>query len=160
MTPVLQKLLGLIIASHLVLVCQGAFPNCKDGPLATNLVCNPDAPSLDRARAVVAEFTIPELIQNTGNVSPGVSRLGLPAYNWWNEALHGFGGSPGSNFSETGEFSYSTSFPAPILMAAAFDDALIHDVSTVISTEARAFHNANRSGIDFWAPNINPFRDP
>ncbi|KAI3600443.1 glycoside hydrolase family 3 protein [Moniliophthora roreri] len=160
MTPVLPKLLGLVIASHLVLVCQGAFPNCEDGPLATNLVCNPDVPSLDRARALVAEFTVPEVIQNTGNESPGVSRLGLPAYNWWNEALHGFGGSPGSNFSETGEFSYSTSFPAPILMAAAFDDALIHDVSTIISTEARAFHNANRSGIDFWAPNINPFRDP
>ncbi|KAK7026859.1 hypothetical protein VNI00_015401 [Paramarasmius palmivorus] len=115
---------------------------------------------MDRARALVAELTVEELIANTGNESPGVARLGIPAYNWWNEALHGFGGSPGSVFSGSGEFSYSTSFPAPILTAAAFDDELVHSISTVISTEARAFHNANRSGVDFWSPNVNPFRDP
>ena len=45
-------------------------------------------------------------------------------------------------------------------MGAAFDDQLIYDVASVISTEARAFNNANRSGLDFWTPNINPFRDP
>jgi beta-D-xylosidase 4 len=83
---------------------------------------------------------------------------------------------PYTNFSEQGEYSYSTSFPQPILMGAAFDDALITKVATVISTEARAFNNANRfvscnqthrtptdpkrTGLDFWTPNINPFRDP
>jgi hypothetical protein len=51
---------------------------------------------------------------------------------------------PYTNFSEQGEYSYSTSFPQPILMGAAFDDALITKVATVISTEARAFNNANR----------------
>ena len=45
-------------------------------------------------------------------------------------------------------------------MGAAFDDQLIEDVATVIATEARAFNNANRTGLDFWTPNINPFRDP
>ena len=45
-------------------------------------------------------------------------------------------------------------------MGAAFDDELITDVATVISTEARAFNNANQTGLDFWTPNINPFRDP
>jgi|TARA_R110002003_G_scaffold206_24_gene15899 beta-D-xylosidase 4 len=83
---------------------------------------------------------------------------------------------PYTNFSKQGEFSYSTSFPQPILMGAAFDDALITAVAAVISTEARAFNNANRyvlhcilgqiiltrlrTGLDFWTPNINPFRDP
>lgn len=77
----------------------------------------------------------------------------------WNEGLHGIAG-PYTNFSEQGEYSYSTSFPQPILMGAAFDDALITEIATVISTEARAFNNANRTGLDFWTPNINPFRDP
>jgi beta-D-xylosidase 4 len=67
---------------------------------------------------------------------------------------------PFTNFSVNGDWSFSTSFPQPILMGAAFDDALILDVAKVISTEARAFNNANRTGLDFWTPNINPFRDP
>lgn len=116
----------------------------------------------------------------TGNVAPGVPRLGVPAYNWWyvvrfntgsnchlnsdfchrQEGLHGVASSPGVNFSSSGNFSYATSFPQPILMSAAFDDQLITSVATVISTEARAFNNAGRAGLDFWTPNINPFKDP
>jgi beta-glucosidase-like glycosyl hydrolase len=72
-----------------------------------------------------------------------VERLGIPPYQWWSEGLHGIAG-PYTNFSGEGEYSYSTSFPQPILMGAAFDDALITKVATVISTEARAFNNANR----------------
>ena len=74
------------------------------------------------------------------------------------EALHGVASSPGVNFSTSGNYSYATSFPQPITMGAAFDDALIHAVATVVSTEARAFNNANRSGLDFWTPNINPYK--
>ena len=48
----------------------------------------------------------------------------------------------------------------PIHMSAAFDDQLIYDVADVISTEARVFNNGNRSGLDYWTPNINPFKDP
>jgi len=59
-----------------------------------------------------------------------------------------------------GNYSYATSFPQPILMSAAFDDQLIMDVASVVSTEARAFNNANRTGLDFWTPNINPYKDP
>ena len=81
-------------------------------------------------------------------------RLGLPAYTWWQEALHGVADSPGVNFSDSGPFSVATSFPQPILMGAAFDDQLITDVATVISTEARAFNNDNRAGLDYWTPNI------
>lgn len=64
-------------------------------------------------------------------------------------------------FNENGtDYNYATSFPQPILMGAAFDDDLIQAVATVISTEARAFSNGGRAGLDFWTPNINPFKDP
>ena len=63
--------------------------------------------------------------------------------------------SVGVHFSSSGEFSHATSFPQPILMGAAFDDELIKAVATVVSTEARAFSNDGRAGLDFWTPNIN-----
>ncbi|KAL1612143.1 hypothetical protein SLS60_000366 [Paraconiothyrium brasiliense] len=113
----------------------------------------------ERARALVSLYTLEEKINATGSTAPGVPRLGIPPYEWWSEGLHGIAG-PFTNFSEEGDYSYSTSFPQPILMGAAFDDQLITDVATVISMEARAFNNANRTGLDFWTPNINPFRDP
>jgi xylan 1,4-beta-xylosidase len=76
-------------------------------------------------------------------------------------AQHGVAISRGVNFSNPDEpFSSATSFPSPILTSAAFDDDLVHSIATVISTEARAFHNADRAGINFWTPNINPYRDP
>jgi beta-D-xylosidase 4 len=87
-----------------------------------------------------------------------VSRLGLPAYNWWGEALHGVAGAPGIDFS--GDFKTATSFPMPLLMSAAFDDDLINKVAMVIGTEARAFGNGGKAPFDFWTPNINPFKDP
>lgn len=95
-----------------------------------------------------------EKLNQTGSESPGVPRLGLPAYIWWNEALHGVANSPGVNFSDSGDFSYATSFPQPILMGAAFDDELIREVATVVSTEARAFNNDQRAGLDFWTPSL------
>ena len=88
----------------------------------------------------------------------GVSRLGLPSYNWWGEALHGVAGVPGISFS--GDFKTATSFPMPLLMSAAFDDDLIHKIATVIETEARAFGNGGKVPFDFWTPNINPFKNP
>ncbi|KAJ6466495.1 beta-xylosidase [Mycena sanguinolenta] len=138
-----------------------AFPDCVNGPLNKTIVCNPSASASARAQALIAMFTPAELIANTVNMSPGVARLGLPAYNWWSEALHGVAGSPGVSFAAAGQnFSFATSFPGPILMSAAFDDELIKEVATIISTEARAFNNAARAGLDFFTPNINPFRDP
>ncbi|OQO01075.1 hypothetical protein B0A48_13318 [Cryoendolithus antarcticus] len=136
------------------------FPDCVNGPLSNNTVCDTSADPLARATALIAAFTLQEKLNNTGSTSPGVPRLGLPAYTWWQEALHGVASSPGVNFSDSGEYSYATSFPQPILMGAAFDDELIRDVATVVSTEARAFNNDQRAGLDFWTPNINPFKDP
>ena len=136
------------------------FPDCVNGPLANNTVCDTSASVADRAKALVAAFTIDEKFNLTGNTSPGVPRLGLYSYNWWNEALHGVAESPGVNFADSGDFAHATSFPEPITMSAAFDDALIKAVATVVSTEARAFNNMNRSGLDYWTPNINPYKDP
>ncbi|KAF8854303.1 glycoside hydrolase [Acephala macrosclerotiorum] len=129
--------------------------------LANNTVCNTKADPYTRATALVSLFTFEEKVNNTGNTSPGVPRIGLPAYEWWSEALHGVASSPGVDFASPGDdYSYATSFPQPILMGAAFDDQLIFDASTVVSTEARAFNNGNRSGLNYWTPNINPFKDP
>ncbi|KAJ7855969.1 beta-xylosidase [Mycena olivaceomarginata] len=138
-----------------------SFPDCVGGPLANTTVCDTSASPTTRAKALIAMFTTAELVANTVNMSPGVSRLGLPAYNWWSEALHGVAGSPGVSFAPAGQdFSFATSFPSPILMSAAFDDELIKEIAAVISTEARAFNNAKRAGLDYFTPNINPFRDP
>ncbi|KAJ5139441.1 beta-xylosidase [Penicillium atrosanguineum] len=105
-------------------------------------------------------MTLGEKINNTQYDSPGVSRLGLPMYNWWSEGLHGVAGSPGVHFAENGPFSYATSFPSPIVLGSMFDDDLVKQIATMISTEGRAFGNTGHSGFDFWTPNINPFKDP
>ncbi|KAK7962506.1 Xylan 1-4-beta-xylosidase [Apiospora aurea] len=152
-----------ISAIIMLVVCVSArdFPNCQSGPLSTNKVCDTTLSPWARASAqLVAEFTVSEKSANSGDNSPGVPRLGVPPYEWWQEALHGVAGSPGVSFAPSGDFSYATSFPQPITMGAAFDLPLIRSVADVISTEARAFSNAGRTGLNFWTPNINPYRDP
>ncbi|KAF5015292.1 hypothetical protein F66182_13428, partial [Fusarium sp. NRRL 66182] len=100
-------------------------------------------------------------ILNIVDASAGSARLGLPPHEWWNEATHGVGSAPGVQFTEKpANFSYATSFPAPISIAASFDDDLVRQIAGVIGKEGRAFANNGFSGFDFWAPNINPFRDP
>jgi hypothetical protein len=80
----------LSLAVHLSLfltVCHAAFPDCANGPLKGNLVCDTTAGYKDRATALVAEFTLAELASNSVNSASGIPRLGLPPYNWWSEAL-------------------------------------------------------------------------
>ncbi|KAI1659770.1 glycoside hydrolase family 3 protein [Daldinia decipiens] len=144
---------GVLAAGHI-------YPDCGNGPLASNDVCNKELSVGERAKALVAALKTEEKYGLLVSTSLGVERLGLPSYEWWQEALHGVASSPGVTFSDSGNFSYATSFPQPILMGAAFDDELIEAVATVVSTEARAFNNFNRSGLDYWTPNINPYRDP
>ena len=133
------------------------FPDCKEGPLSSNLVCNTSANYYDRAQALISLFTLEELIANTQNNAPGVPRLGLPNYQVWNEALHGL---DHGNFSSSGEWSWATSFPSPILSTAALNRTLINQIGSIISTQARAFNNDGRYGLDSYAPNINGFRSP
>lgn len=111
----------------------------------------------ERVDDLVGRLTLEEKVSLMMYDSPAIERLGIPAYNWWNECLHGVARS-----------GPATVFPQAIGMGATFDDELIHRVSTAISDEARAmFHAAvergNRrryAGLTFWTPNVNIFRDP
>ena len=110
-----------------------------------------------RAADLVSRMTIDEKISQLMNDAAAIPRLGVPAYDWWNECLHG-----------VARAGAATVFPQAIGMAASFDTALMHDVASAISDEARAKHHeflrrgerARYQGLTFWSPNINIFRDP
>ncbi len=111
----------------------------------------------ERAADLVSRMTLEEKIAQLGNNAPAIPRLGVPAYEWWNEALHG-----------VARAGAATVFPQAIGLAATFDEELMLEIATVISDEARAKHHefARRGlrgryqGLTFWSPNINIFRDP
>ena len=113
--------------------------------------------ALEKARALVARMTLEEKASQLRYDAPAIPRLGVPAYNWWNEALHG-----------VARAGTATSFPQAIGMAAMFDDVLLERLGDVAATEGRAKFNALSSeedrdiykGLTFWSPNINIFRDP
>ncbi|TQN67666.1 putative exo-1,4-beta-xylosidase bxlB [Colletotrichum shisoi] len=138
------------------------FPDCRRDPLCSNDVCDESLPPRERAAALVAALTVREKLDNLVNEAPGVPRLGVPPYEWWSEGLHGLASSPGTRFSgrRGGNFSHATSFPQPIVLGSAFDDELVRAVGHAVSTEARAFSNHGRSGLDLYSPNINAFKDP
>lgn len=110
-----------------------------------------------KAKDLVSKMTLTEKVYQLRHTAPAIPRLGLSAYNYWNEALHGV--------ARAGE---ATVFPQAIGMAAAFDEELLGLVADVISTEGRAKFNIQDKygdngiykGLTFWAPNINIFRDP
>ncbi|KAL2866063.1 putative exo-1,4-beta-xylosidase bxlB [Aspergillus lucknowensis] len=135
-------------------------PDCSQEPLASNGICDLTASPADRAAALVAALSAEDKVDMLVSDSLGAAEVGLPAYNWWNEALHGVAASPGSQFSGEAPFDAATSFPMPLLMASAFDDELIERVGSVIGREARAFGNGGWAGVDYWTPNVNAFKDP
>jgi beta-glucosidase len=112
-----------------------------------------------RVRDLVSRMTLEEKAMQVCNDAPSIQRLGLPAYDYWNECLHGIGRN-----------GIATVFPEPIGMAASFDPTLLHTVADTIATEGRAKYlegiEANHgdslryAGLSFWSPNINIFRDP
>ena len=109
------------------------------------------------ARRLVGQMTIEERASQLKYDAPAIPRLGVPAYNWWNEALHG-----------VARAGTATVFPQAIGLAAMFDEDLQEKIARCISTEARAKYNASVArgdrdiykGLTFWSPNINIFRDP
>ncbi len=111
----------------------------------------------EKAKALVAQMTVEEKMSQLRYDAPGIPRLGIPGYNWWNEALHG-----------VARAGTATSFPQAIGMAAMFDDVLLERLGDVAATEGRAKYNALSAeedrdiykGLTFWSPNINIFRDP
>ncbi|KAJ5948366.1 hypothetical protein N7466_001381 [Penicillium verhagenii] len=133
------------------------FPDCENGPLSKTLVCDTTQSAHDRAQTLISFLTLEELVNSTGNNIPAIPRLGLPPYQVWSEALHGL---DRANFTDSGEYHYATSFPSPILTAAALNKTLVNQVASIISTQGRAFNNVGRYGLDAYAPNINAFRHP
>jgi len=134
------------------------YPDCKSGPLAPFPICNQSLPSRQRAADLVQRLTLEEKVMHMITTAEGVSRLGIPTYEWWSEALHGLAYSPGVFFG--GDLPAASSFPMPINLGATFDMDLVLRVASIISTEARAFNNAGQAGLTFFTPNINIFRDP
>lgn len=135
-----------LLANSASALDQNAFPDCANGPLKNNTVCDSSLTPRERVNGLLEVLTVEEKIANLNFQAPGAERLGLPEYDWWNEALHGVAGDVGSEFTESGNFSSATSFPQPILLGAAFDDELVNAVATVIGTEARIFSNGGRVG--------------
>ncbi|XP_073307849.1 beta-xylosidase/alpha-L-arabinofuranosidase 2-like [Primulina huaijiensis] len=112
-----------------------------------------------RVSDLVSRLTLQEKIGWLVNGAKGVSRLGIPNYQWWSEALHGVSYvGPGTKFS--GLVPGATSFPQVLLTAATFNESLFETIGKVVSTEARAMYNVGLAGLTFWSPNINIFRDP
>ncbi|KAF6149318.1 hypothetical protein GIB67_026174 [Kingdonia uniflora] len=112
-----------------------------------------------RVDDLVKRLTLQEKIGFLVNKAGAVTRLGIPSYEWWSEALHGVSYvGPGTRFSSV--VPGATSFPQVILTAASFNVSLFIAIGKVVSTEARAMHNVGLAGLTFWSPNINIFRDP
>jgi beta-glucosidase len=126
-------------------------------PVAGPAYLDPELSFEARAADLVGRMTVDEKISQLMHDAPGVPRLGIPPYNWWNECLHG-----------VARAGLATVFPQAIGMAASFDTGLMGEVATAIGDEARAKHHeflrhdrrAIYEGLTFWSPNINIFRDP
>ncbi|KAL0664310.1 hypothetical protein Bca4012_101148 [Brassica carinata] len=121
--------------------------------------CNTGLKAEARVTDLVGRLTLVEKIGFLVSKATGVSRLGIPDYNWWSEALHGVS-DVGGGSSFTGLVPGATSFPQVILTAASFNVSLFQAIGKVVSTEARAMYNVGAAGLTFWSPNVNIFRDP
>ncbi|MCA9976086.1 MAG: glycoside hydrolase family 3 protein, partial [Anaerolineales bacterium] len=114
-------------------------------------------PTAARVQDLISRMTLEEKVSQMLFTAPAIERLGIPKHNWWNEGLHGLGRA-----------GVATVFPQAIGLAATWNEGLMHDVATAVSDEARAKHHeaARRgiremyTGLTYWSPNINLFRDP
>src|ERR1700735_1412874 len=147
----LQRLAALLLTLG-ILASAGSSQSPKPLPYL-----DPSLPTQQRVDDLVARMTLDEKVAQLINTTPAIPRLNVPAYDYWSEGLHGIARS-----------GYATLFPQAIGMAATWDAPLINQISTTISTEARAKYNeAVRQdvhsiyyGLTIWSPNINIFRDP
>jgi beta-glucosidase len=148
--PVVRPI-GLIVLSSAAVIAASGQTRSAAPYLDPNLAAE------KRAADLVSRMTLEEKVLQMQNSAPAIPRLGIPAYDWWNEALHGV--------ARAGE---ATVFPQAIGLAATWDSGLIGRVADAISTEARAKYNqairdndhSRYHGLTFWSPNINIFRDP
>ena len=146
------KIMLAVFAAYVVLAASlaGAQENSNLPYMNTKL--SPE----ERAADLVHRMTLEEKASQLVNQARAIPRLGVPAYDWWSEALHGVATNG------------TTEFPEPVGLAATFDTPRIHEMATVIGIEGRikhvqdvrAGHSNIFEGLDFWAPNVNIFRDP
>ena len=140
--------------------------DCQSQPQASYPFCNPQLDPATRASDLVSRLTVDEVIQQTSSIAPNISRLGMNAYNWRSNCLHGWDKGGGPDW-----LGYTwTVFPAPIGLAASFDKDLVRQIGEVTSTEGRALHNLimaryngssqEASGVNCFSPNVNLLRDP
>src|SRR5690606_35846857 len=130
----------LILVVAAVTVCRG------------QAYLDPSQPLDARVNDLISRLTLEEKVQQMMNATPAIPRLNIPAYDWWNESLHGVARS-----------GVATVFPQAIGLGATFDEDLIFRISSAISDEARAMYNAamekdyhkRYGGLTFWTPNIN-----
>ena len=140
------RFVGLGLIGFFLLSCNSKLPY-QDTSLSPE----------ERAEDLVGRLTLEEKVSLMQNSSPAIPRLGIKAYDWWSEALHG-----------VGRAGLATVFPQSIGMAASFNDSLLLDVFTAVSDEARAKYvefgkdgsSERYQGLTFWTPNVNIFRDP
>jgi beta-glucosidase len=148
-------LLILLGASHLAGQSASNVSSSPRTPRPPYL--DPSLPVDQRVDDLVSRMTLEEKASQMQDFARAIPRLGIPAYNWWNEGLHGV--------ARAGQ---ATVFPQAIGLAATWDTALVHGIADVVSTEARAKYNdaiqhgntGRYFGLTFWSPNINIFRDP
>lgn len=147
----MRKQLFCLLCAILLLSCK---ENYKSFPM-----WNYHLPVEERVEDLIARLTLEEKIAQMLHATPAIPRLGIPAYNWWNEALHGVARTP-----------YNvTSFPQAIAMAATWDTGSMRQMASYTATEGRAVYRKaieegregeQYAGLTYWTPNINIFRDP
>ncbi|MFA5817827.1 MAG: glycoside hydrolase family 3 C-terminal domain-containing protein [Bacteroidales bacterium] len=150
----MKKVLFLILIINFLTTCYVAS---AQQPAYKYAFQNPALSTEERVADLVSRMTLKEKADQLLYTAPAIPRLGIPAYNWWNEALHG-----------VARAGYATVFPQSITIANSWDEGLMFNVANAISDEARAkYHEFQRrgktgiyQGLTFWSPNINIFRDP
>ena len=138
------------------LISAGSIVSAQN-TLGTLPFQNPSLSTDERVNDLISRMTLKEKADQLLYTAPAIPRLGIPSYNWWNEALHG-----------VARAGYATVFPQSITIANSWDEGLMYNVANAISDEARAkYHEFQRrgktgiyQGLTFWSPNINIFRDP
>ncbi len=146
----------LRMAAAVLACCGTAGAAGAQQPAQQPAYLNPNLPAQQRAADLVNRMTLQEKASQMVNHARAIPRLDVPAYDWWSEALHGV------------LLNGTTEFPEPIGLGATFDPAAIHQMGVDIGIEARIKHQQAvrtgmgtfHTGLDFWAPNINIFRDP
>lgn len=135
--------------------CDASNPATASFPF-----CNAKLPIAERAKDLVSRLTVDEKVLQLVNAAPEIPRLGISAFEWWSEGLHGIS-RHGKGTLFNGTIKAATQFPQIILTASSFDENLWYRVALAIGREARAVYNAGQlKGLTLWAPNINILRDP